>query len=50
VSDEKLWDESPTSRHLQVLYHQTSFQMLSKRLQDVSCIVCFGRSIYYKLK
>jgi len=26
VSDEKLWDESPTSRHLQVLYHQTSFQ------------------------
>ena len=21
--------------------------MLSKRLQDVSCIVCFGRSIYY---
>jgi len=25
VSDEKLWDESPTSRHLQVLYHQTSF-------------------------
>ena len=20
----------------------------SKRLQDVSCIVCFGRSIYYK--
>jgi len=27
VSDEKLWDESPTSRHLQVLYHQTSFQI-----------------------
>jgi len=27
VSDEKLWDESPTSRHLQVLYHQTSFQV-----------------------
>ena len=26
MSDEKLWDESPTSRHLQVLYHQTSFQ------------------------
>jgi len=26
VSDEKLWDESPTSRHLQVLYHQTSFK------------------------
>ena len=24
VSDEKLWDESLTSRHLQVLYHQTS--------------------------
>jgi len=24
VSDEKLWDESPTSRHLQVLYHQTT--------------------------
>jgi len=22
VSDEKLWDESLTSRHLQVLYHQ----------------------------
>jgi len=22
--------------------------LLSKRLQDVSCIVCFGRSIYYK--
>jgi len=21
---------------------------LSKRLQDVSCIVCFGRDIYYK--
>jgi len=21
--------------------------LLSKRLQDVSCIVCFGRSIYY---
>jgi len=28
VSDEKLWDESPTSRHLQVLYHQTSFQVV----------------------
>jgi len=27
VSDEKLWDESPTSRHLQVLYHQTSFMI-----------------------
>jgi len=27
VSDEKLWDESPTSRHLQVLYHQTSFHV-----------------------
>jgi len=26
VSD-KLWDESPTSRHLQVLYHQTSFHL-----------------------
>jgi len=26
VSDEKLWDESPTSRHLQVLYLQTSFK------------------------
>jgi len=23
--------------------------LLSKRLQDVSCIVCFGRSIYYKV-
>jgi len=23
--------------------------LLSKRLQDVSCIVCFGRSIYYKI-
>jgi len=22
--------------------------LLSKRLQDVSCIVCFGRSIYYR--
>jgi len=22
--------------------------LLSKRLQDVSCIVCFGHSIYYK--
>jgi len=22
--------------------------LLSKRLQDVSCIVCFGCSIYYK--
>ena len=28
MSDEKLWDESPTSRHLQVLYHQTSLQVL----------------------
>jgi len=28
VSDEKLWDESLTSRHLQVLYHQTSFHLL----------------------
>jgi len=27
VSDEKLWDESPTSSHLQVPYHQTSFQL-----------------------
>jgi len=27
VSDEKLWDESLTSRHLQVLYHQTSFRL-----------------------
>jgi len=37
VSDEKLWDESPTSRHLQVLYHQTSFQvnsLLGKNLQS----------------
>jgi len=23
--------------------------LLSKRLQDVSCIVCFGRSIYYNI-
>jgi len=34
VSDEKLWDESPTSRHLQVLYHQTSFQ--EEHLKDIS--------------
>ena len=27
VSDDKLWDESLTSRHLKVLYHQTSFQV-----------------------
>ena len=25
-----------------------TFRYLSKRLQDVSCIVCFGRDIYYK--
>jgi len=31
VSDEKLWDESFTSRHLQVLYHQTSFQMITSQ-------------------
>jgi len=31
MSDEKLWDESPTSRHLQVLYHQTSFQKSAAR-------------------
>jgi len=30
VSDEKLWDESRTSRHLQVLYHQTSFKLNSE--------------------
>jgi len=34
VSDEKLWDESPTSRHLQVLYHQTSFQVSEKVLSE----------------
>ena len=28
-----LWDESPTSRHLQVLYHQTSFQVYSPTVQ-----------------
>jgi len=32
VSDEKLWDESPTSRHLQVLYHQTSFEEKSFKI------------------
>jgi len=36
VSDEKLWDESPTSRHLQVLYHQTSFQDFRYQNQNIS--------------
>jgi len=35
VSDEKLWDESPTSRHLQVLYHQTSFHRLELKLAEL---------------
>ena len=38
MSDEKLWDESPTSRHLQVLYHQTSFQVFFKlRFLKIGC-------------
>jgi len=40
VSDEKLWDESPTSRHLQVLYHQTSFQ---------TPLPCLGRTGKFKM-
>jgi len=31
VSDEKLWDESLTSRHLQVLYLQTPIQVHVKK-------------------
>jgi len=48
VSDEKLWDESATSRHLQVLYHQTSFQdyCMLHFIENISHIV-FTSSIYY---
>jgi len=41
VSDEKLWDESPTSRHLQVLYHQTSFDRLLGHLGPL----CMARGL-----
>ena len=34
MSNEKLWDESPTSRHLQVLYHQTSFRDVCHSLTE----------------
>ena len=31
-----------------IAMHRRWQQLLLKRLQDVSCIVCFGRSIHYK--
>jgi len=40
VSDEKLRNESPTSRHLQVLYHQTSFQ--DKFSHNASIFLFYG--------
>jgi len=40
VSDEKLWDESPTSRHLQVHYHQTSFQVYNYHNNGFNCVQC----------
>jgi len=53
VSDEKLWDESPTSCHLQVLYHQTSFkaghstdQFTSLLKQTASYFVTNGSSVH----
>ena len=45
MSDEKLWDESPTSRHLQVLYHQTSFQV-TKFLYQAVDLPTFDSSIF----
>ena len=43
MSDEKLWDESPTSRHLQVLYHQTSFKA-SYRTLHKCCNLLFAQT------
>jgi len=48
VSDEKLWDESPTSRHLQVLYHQTSFQVFLYGLSFVKIVSIFNIQIVIK--
>ena len=45
MSDEKLWDESPTSRHLQVLYHQTSFHLLFKIRKFIPIAVL--KMLYY---
>jgi len=47
VSDEKLWDESPTSRHLQVLYHQTSFQVcvIITKIALKQIFMAFGKAL-----
>jgi len=41
VSDENLWDESLTSCHLQVLYHQTSFRDHSKNFDKIIAFYLF---------